>query len=185
LPITEFPPYQYPIQDYGFWYSNMGQNGLVNEENDTESKLSRVKAFTNDPNFQVPETTEITGQNNSRVLLKKERIETTDLSQYDLIITSERVLSEQQNHNIKYWNSFYSRDQNSYYPTITFVESLQVVQNQIESGNFKKVAITPVGFEDETLYLNEFLENLKKDFELHIYFHRPLDFISLTAPDSI
>jgi hypothetical protein len=68
---------------------------------------------------------------------------------------------------------------------MTFVESLKVIQNQVELNQLKKIAITPMGFEDETMFLTEFINKQKKEFELHIYFHRPLDFITLTAPNRL
>jgi hypothetical protein len=107
-PISNFPPYQYTVQDYGFWYSNMGQNGFSFEENDTVSKLSRVRAFTNESNFQVPNTTTITGNNNSKILLINGDIRSADLSQYDLVVTSERILSNFDYNNLKYWNMLFT-----------------------------------------------------------------------------
>lgn len=184
-PITEFKPHNFAIQDYGFWYSNMGQNGLSNEENVTESKLSRVRAFTNDSKFQVPEKTEIAGQNNSRIFLIRQNINSADLNQYDLIITSKRIVPNSSYNNLTYWDSYVTRMKSIHYPAITFVESLQIVKHLIKDKKLKKIAITPVGFEDESTYLKEFLEMNNNEFELHIYFHRPLDFISLTSPNSI
>jgi hypothetical protein len=184
-PISEFPPHQYKVQDYGYWYSNMGQNGLSNEENDTESKLSRVRAFTNELNFKTPRTTVISGNNNSKILLIQGDIKSADLSQYDLIVTSERILTNENFNNLQYWNTLSNRGKSTHYPIMTFAESLRIIQNQVEIRELKKIAITPVGFEDETMFLNEFIEIQKNEFELHIYFHRPLDFISLTAPNSV
>jgi len=185
ISISEFPPYQYKVQDYGHWYSNMGQKGLSNEENDSKSKLSRVKAFTNDLNFRTERTTVISGNNKSRILLIQGDIRSADLKQYDLIVTSERILTNDNCDNLQYWNTLSTRDQNKHYPIMTFAESLRIIQNQVENRELKKIAITPVGFEDETMFLNEFIENQKHTFELHIYFQCPLDFISLTAPNSI
>lgn len=184
-PISEFPPHQYKVQDYGYWYSNMGQNGLSHEENDTESKLSRVRAFTNDLNFQTPKTTVISGNNNSKIMLIQSDIKSAELGQYDLIITSERIINKENSNNILYWNTLSTRSQSAHYPIMTFVESLRIIQNQIETRQLKKIAITPLGFEDETMFLYEFVKYQKNEFELHIYYHRPLDFISLTAPNNI
>lgn len=182
-PITPFPPYTYAVQDYGHWYSNLGQRRVSNEENDTSSQLTRVRAFTKDPNFTVPSVTEVKGQGSGRAILMREDIRSADLSAYDMVFTSKRLIPNDASGKVVYWDALSTRPTHEHYPDLTFVESLSVVKEMAQREGLRKVALTAVGYEDETLYLKSILDETSLDLELHFYYKQPLDFIMLTKPE--
>lgn len=184
LPISSFLPYSNIIQDYGFWYSPMGENAYPNEENDTGSLLSKVRAFSNVDNLNIPKKS-ILLNGNKKIMLIQDDINNINTNEYDLIITSQRIYNNAKNGNVKFWNSYSNRLESDIFPNLLFIECLEIIRNIIVEKKLRKIAITPMGYEDETLSLIDFMENINVEFQLDIYYRRPLDFVKLTAPNSV
>lgn len=184
LPTASFPPYDQGIQDYGFWYSPMGELPYSNEENDSDVRISKVRAFSNDNGFQPPLRHEMV-EGNRKVCLLRSDINGIDAGDYDLVITSKRIFTQPRVDNIKFWRDFPRWRRSGDYQGLLFIESLDILREIIEGNKARKIAISTVGYEDEALALTAFINSIDKEFELHIYFLRPLDFIQLTAPDLV
>lgn len=184
LPISSFPPYSNIIQDYGFWYSPMGENAYPNEENDSETPLSKVRAFSNADNLNIPQNANFV-YGNKEILLIQGDIKNINTNDYDLIITSQRIFNHEQNMNVRFWDSYSNRLESKNFPKLLFIECLEIIRNIILEKKLRKIAITPMGYEDETLSLIDFIENINVEFQLHIFYRRPLDFVKLTAPNSV
>ncbi len=184
LPTASFPPYDKGIQDYGYWYSPMGEVSYPNEENDSDVRISKVRAFSNDDSFQPPLRHEM-GEGNKKVYLLREDINGIDPEVFDLIITSKRIFTQPRVDKIKFWRDFPGWRRSGDYQGLLFIESLDIIREIVEGKKAKKIAMSTVGYEDEALALNRFIHSIDMEFELHIYFLRPLDFIKLTAPDLV
>lgn len=81
------------------------------------------------------------------------------------------------------WQNMSHRQESKLYPCLLLVEALILIENLIKIKSLKKIAITPIGFEDETEGLLDFIHHTAVDFELHIFHVKTLDYIKLTSPD--
>lgn len=184
-PIEPCHPYNSVVQDYGYWYSPMGEPEISFEENNSEFPLSNVRAFSRENLEHIPGNINLNNGDRNSINLIKGDINNISVEDYDLIITSKRIYNNPPHANVKFWNEYYTREDSLHYPNLLFAESLDIIQEIILSNNAKKIAITPIGFEDETQYLYEFLQSIDLEFQLDIYYKRPLDFITITAPNAL
>lgn len=185
-PISNFLPYPNVIQDYGYWYSPMGVRPERNEDNHHLSGLSIAKAFTNLEDLPIPAQMQI---QNTQGRGRTVRLIQADISPLlanpqgvDLIITSSRIFSQPHDRIIT-WESLAHRPVGRLYPPILFSEALELIMEVAQKRDVKKIAITPMGYEDETLLLRDFVEKDGPDLEVTIYHKQPLDYIALKAPD--
>lgn len=179
-PITDFAPYQYPIQHYGLWFSPMGEEGLENEENITRTQISRVRAFSNVANLRIPAEIEISHPENTGRKIKVIQQDINDIvpENYELIITSRHIFHGDASENLVFWDQLFERP-NTHYPSLTLVEGLQKIQELMNTNGISKVAMTPIGFEDEAAYLEHFAASNAGNLQLDIYHIRPLDFLAM------
>jgi hypothetical protein len=186
IPISEFPPYQFTVQEFGLWNSLMGAPIVRYENNHTQNILSKVKAFSNISKLEIPEIFELVHDQNPNRIIKiiNGDIIGSFINDFELIITTKRIENKIPLgcNSIIFWEDLYDRT-GSEYPLLTFHESIQKLKQILKERNIKFVAITPIGFEDETLYLKEFLNDDICDLNLSIYHRRQLDFLKLKAPN--
>lgn len=179
-PITEFPPYNISIQDYPSWYSRMGVLPEPNEENTCPLPISKVRAFTNQQlfldNLNTDTKTYVHKNNESRKLRLIYGSINDYASEYDAVILY-RQMAVGRNPDRILWASL-SEKTNRLYPLLTFTESLYKAEELIIEKGYKKIAMVPIGFEDESSSIEKFINEKEDDIEIDIYYNRLLDFLS-------
>jgi hypothetical protein len=173
------PPFQHHVQCYPNWYSSMGQPMRMVEE--CGEHTSNVHAFARDP---IDVTANISfGHARKRTTIIAKDIHCADPLEYDLIITSERIWKSEfkKPANLIFWEDLFRFRTGHPYKPVTAYESLQKIQWLKRFTGFVKIAITPVGYEDEDMVYKKF--NWRGEILLDVYHLDPLDFISLKARD--
>jgi hypothetical protein len=179
--ISDFEPYSVAIQDYGHWYSPLGVAPEAGEENPGTPPLSYVRAFTNNIDFldTIPkEKVLIHPTNNNRKITIKLGSIKEAVNGFDHIITSRRII-EEDGDKVVNWESLSNNPESKLFPCFTFKQSIYKLKEFFGKEGIRSIAISPIGFEDESVYLLEFLQESNKDMDLTIFHVRPLDFYDL------
>ena len=106
---------------------------------------------------------------------------TEHAQEYDAVITYTQMAVGRRPDRIL-WVSLSERT-NRLYPLLTFTESLKKAEDIIAEKGYKKIAMMPIGFEDESSSIQRFINGNDSNLEIDIYYNRPLDFITERVDD--
>ena len=179
--IRPFPPFDQNIQDFGYWNSLLGAQPQDNEDIDCDPPISKVRAFSDQPDFAESIPSEVTIQhpsNSKRTICIKRGNILTMASDFDFMFCHQSITLADgiRSH---HWDSFRVRPETTIFPDLTLAEALASMNQAIGSTAGKRIGITPIGYEDETPAIHEFLGISDEDLDLTIVHKRPLDFWDL------
>ncbi|RTY35932.1 hypothetical protein EKD02_09005 [Chlorobium phaeovibrioides] len=187
IPIQSFPPYKHIAQDYGNWNSSLGITTLNHEDNSSDHtpKHSCVRAFTREP-LELPSkhrTLQSSLNPNRRLTIEYGNI-IDQAGRFDGSIISERMNHTGMHaatHMATTWETLSGRNPEGMFPALTFLESLEAAGTYAMKEGLRNLAVTPMGYEDEGISIQEYLDASDKPVDITVFLMRPLDYISLCA----
>jgi len=174
--IQAFPPYDAVVQDYGYWNSSLGAPAEPNEDTHCDPPISLARAFARKDWTGAAQPREVLHRrpgNALRVIRLKMADLVAEADGYDRIFCSRDLLPAESDRVI-HWEALSPRPHSAAFPDMTLPEALQTVQARTAPGC--RVAMTPIGFEDESAALDELLVASNAPMDLTIFHRRRLDF---------
>lgn len=189
-PIQPFPPYGAVAQDYGYWNSSFGITTLSHEDNSSKqqpSRLSYVRAFTREPLELPVKTHAICSSRNPERRVTIEYGSITDhFGRFDGSIVSEHLGTSELGvnfSNVMTWELLSERNASGFFPVMSLFEGLVAAEAYAQKQGLKRIAITPMGYEDEGESVSQYLDASDAAVDITVFALRPLDFIGLTSPE--
>lgn len=177
--IQPFPPFAVAVQDYGCWNSGLGVPPESNEDTHCVPPISWARAFARDNRIAdaLPEQVTLAHPGNAQRVIRLKRADlVATAGEYDRIFCGRSILPAG-GERIVHWEDLAPRLHTAAFPDLTLREALRSVRARSAPGS--RIAMTPMGYEDESAALREFLMASDEAMDLTVVHRRALDFWDL------